>query len=180
MTDTHMTLIGNVVDTPKLRRTKNGHWVASFRVASTPRRFDREKNAWVDRDTLFVTVTCWRALAENVGASLRKGEPVVVTGRYGQREYEVEEALRTTYELEATAVGHDLTRGVSQFRRERRSALSMPVVVDDDGIPVDDSDHYLEVAEQPASATVDPTTGEVREPGELEVPAGRPELVAAG
>lgn len=59
MNDVQMTIAGNVVDTPKLRRTKGGHYVASFRVASTPRRFDRETNAWVDGATLFVTVTCW-------------------------------------------------------------------------------------------------------------------------
>jgi single-strand DNA-binding protein len=60
MYDTTMTLIGNLVDSPKLRKTKNGHFVASFRVASTPRRYDREQGGWVDGKTLFVThmATC--------------------------------------------------------------------------------------------------------------------------
>ncbi len=170
MSDTHLTVVGNVVDTPKVRRTKNGHTVASFRVASTPRRFDRETNAWVDRPTLFVTVNCWRGLAENVADSVRKGEPVVVTGRYGQREYEVDETLRTSYELEAVAVGHDLTRGVAQFRRQNRPAMLTTVPVDADGTPADDSDHYLDIAPEPTDvpADVDPDTGEVREL----VPAG--------
>ena len=125
MYDTTMTLIGNLVDSPKLRKTKNGHFVASFRVASTPRRYDREQGGWVDGKTLFVTVTCWRALGENVAQSLRKGQPVVVFGRYLQREWEKDEALKTAYELEAIAVGHDLSRGVTQLRE------GVPAVADD-------------------------------------------------
>jgi single-strand DNA-binding protein len=166
MSDTHMTIVGNVVDSPNVRKTKNGHLVASFRVASTPRRFDREQNAWVDRPTLFVTVNCWRGLAENVAESVHKGEPLVVTGRFCQHEYEVDETLRTSYELEAVAVGHDLTRGVADFRRRSRSAVVTPVALDADGIPADDSDHYLDLAAgAPAGidAVVDPDTGEVRE-----------------
>lgn len=164
MNDTTMTIVGNVVDSPKLRRTKSGHFVANFRVASTPRRFDREKNAWVDGDTLFVSVTCWRALGENVAQSLFKGQPVVLTGRYYQREYEQNEALRTTYELEATAVGHDLTRGVATFQKVTRPSLAPSVEVDDEGRPADQSERYLELAAEPGVvAEVDPETGEVRE-----------------
>jgi single-strand DNA-binding protein len=162
MNDTQMTIVGNVVDAPKLRRTKSGHYVANFRVASTPRRFDRETNAWVDGSTLFVTVTCWRALGENVAQSLRKGQPIVVLGRYCQREYERDEALRTTYELEAIAIGHDLTRGVAHYEKVFRPALTTEVAVDEQGMPEDESDHYLDVADEPV-LEVDPDTGEVRE-----------------
>jgi single-strand DNA-binding protein len=163
MNDTAMTIVGNVVDSPKLRRTKSGHFVANFRVASTPRRFDRDKNAWVDGDTLFVTVTCWRAMGENVAQSLRKGQPVVVTGRYCQREYEREETLRTTYELEATAIGHDLGRGVAQFEKVSRPALSPQVEVDAEGRPADESERFLDLVDEPVIAEIDLETGEVRE-----------------
>ncbi len=171
MNDTMLTIAGNVVDNPKLRRTKGGHFVASFRVASTPRRFDRETNSWVDGATLFVTVTCWRAIGENVAQSLRKGQPIVVHGRYCQREYERDEKLHTTYELEAVALGHDLARGVSQFDKVTRSA-AIEVPVDDDGMPADETDHYLGVDEIDAGmhagldadveAEIDLRTGEVR------------------
>src|ERR1700731_2769365 len=87
MNDTIMTVVGNVVDDPRMRMTKNGHGVANFRMASTSRRFDREHETYVDNSTLFVNVTCWRAMAENVAMSLRKGQPVIVTGRYYSREY---------------------------------------------------------------------------------------------
>lgn len=168
MNDTTMTIVGNVVDSPKLRRTRSGHFVANFRVASTPRRFDREKAAWVDGDTLFVTITCWRALGENVARSLHKGQPVVATGRYYQREYERDETLRTAYELEAVAVGHDLSRGVASFEKVSRPSLAPSVETDDAGVPADQSDHYLDLADdelvnEPVVDEIDPATGEVHE-----------------
>jgi single-strand DNA-binding protein len=163
MNETTMTIVGNLVDAPKLRRTKSGHFVANFRVASTPRRFDREKGAWVDCDTLFVTVTCWRALGENVAQSLHKGQPVLVHGRYYQREYEQNETLRTAYELEAIAVGPDLTRGVSTFERVARPAMVAQVDLDPDGIPADRTHEYLDLSDDDAVVEIDPATGEVRD-----------------
>jgi single-strand DNA-binding protein len=164
MNDVQITIAGNVVDTPKLRRTKSGHFVANFRVASTPRRFDRESNTWVDGSTLFVTVTCWRAMGENVAQSLRKGQPIVVLGRYYQREYERDEKLHTAYELEAIAIGHDLARGVATFEKVFRSALTTDVPTDEDGVPADVTSEYLELAEDSEmDVEVDVETGEVRE-----------------
>lgn len=160
MNDCQMTIVGNVVDTPKLRRTRNGHNVANFRVASTSRRFDRESNSWVDGSTLFVTVTCWRALGENVAQSLRKGQPVVVFGRYYQREYERDEKLHTAYELEAITIGHDLTRGIAAFEKVFRSALTTEVAIDEAGMPADESDNFLDIDD---AAEIDLETGEVRE-----------------
>ncbi len=147
MNDTTMTVIGNVVDAPRMRLTKSGHSVTNFRVASTSRRFDREQGQWVDNSTLFVNVTCWRAMAENVAASLHKGQPVVVSGRYYSREYELNETVRVAYELEANAVGHDLSRGTSEFQKLMRPAAAQLVEVDDDGVPADSSDHWLGIAD---------------------------------
>ena len=155
MNDTMMTLIGNVVDQPRMRRTKNGNTVTNFRVASTSRRFDREQGRYVDNSTLFVNVTCWRAMGENVQASVQKGQPVVVTGRYYTREYTVNEMVRTSYELEANAVGHDLSRGVSNFERVYRPAPTVSITLDDAGIPADDSDHWLDLEEPPESAAAE-------------------------
>jgi single-strand DNA-binding protein len=152
MNDTIMTIVGNVVDQPRMRLTKNGHAVANFRVASTSRRFDREQESYVDNATLFVNVTCWRAMAENVAESLHKGQPVVVTGRYYSREYVVNEVARVAYELEANAVGHDLSRGTTAFTKTVRSR-GVEVEVDASGLPADASDHWLgSAAESDASS----------------------------
>lgn len=152
MGDTTMTIVGNVVDEPRRRETKNGFAVTNFRVASTSRRYDREKEQFVDNGTLFVNVTCWRAMAHNVDKSIRKGQPVIVTGRFFMREYTVDEQLRTAYELEATAVGHDLARGTTTFTRVYQSGPTITVTRDADGLPVDDSDHWHGIAERTAPA----------------------------
>lgn len=166
MNDTYMTVIGNVCDEPKMRVTGGGHSVANFRVASTPRRFDREKGIWADGPTLFVNVTCWRAMAENVCQSVHKGQPVVVSGRYCSRTYEVNETVRVAYDLEANALGHDLTRGTSEFRKVTRSIGTTHVPADESGMPVDDSEHWLDLS--------DPD-----KPADIEAEAPSPELVVA-
>src|SRR5262249_60434355 len=77
---------------------------------------------WGDGPTSFVTVLCWRALADNVAMCLRKGEPVLVRGRLRVREYEGKDGSRgTETEIDASSVGHDLSRGVAHFSRTRRA-----------------------------------------------------------
>jgi single-strand DNA-binding protein len=155
MNDTMMTIVGNVVDEPRRRRTGSGHEVTNFRIASTARRFDREKGAFVDTSTLYVNVTTWRQAAVNVQQSVHKGQPVVVSGRFTMREYTVDEQVRTAYELEAVAVGHDLTRGTSEFTRVYVNP-SVTVVRDETGAPRDDSDHWLGLTDADAPAEDEP------------------------
>jgi single-strand DNA-binding protein len=144
MNETMMTIVGNVVDTPRRRETRNGHVVTNFRIASTSRRYDREQEKFIDDSTLYITVTCWRQMGVNVDKSLRKGQPVVVYGRYYMREWKTEdEQLRTSYELEAVAVGHDLSRGTSEFARVYQSAPPVTVTRDERGLPADESDRWL-------------------------------------
>src|SRR5215204_5889648 len=126
MNETSVTLVGNLVDDPRLRTTETGVDVAGFWVASTARRWDRATGRWSDAGSLFLSVTCWRALAGNAVASLRKGVPVVVTGRLSTRTYEKDGQTRSTCELEAIAIGPDLARGTAVFRRSPRPASSGP------------------------------------------------------
>jgi len=70
--DTQITVVGNLVSDPELRYTPTGVAVANFRVASTPRTFDRQANEWKDGDSLFLTCNVWRQAAENVA---EPGEP---------------------------------------------------------------------------------------------------------
>ena len=62
-------------------------------------------------------MTCWRRAAENVADSLAKGQPVVVHGRLRENRYEVDGQPRTSLEIDASTVGHDLSRGVARFRK---------------------------------------------------------------
>jgi single-strand DNA-binding protein len=159
--DTMITIVGNVVDAPRRRRTKNGHEVTNFRIASTSRRYDREQEKFIDNATLFVNVTCWRQMGVNVDRSLKKGQPVLVYGRYCMREYTVEEQVRTSYELEAIAVGHDLARGTTEFTRVYQTGANVTVVRDEEGVPKDESDHWLDLERD---APAPPVHGDEDEP----------------
>ena len=118
--ETTVTVVGNLVEDPKQRTTESGIDLAVFRVASTARKFDSQAGRHVDATSLFLSVTCWRTLAGNVSASLRKGDPVVVTGRLFTRSYEKDGQSRSVIEMEAHAVGPDLARGTAVFRRTPR------------------------------------------------------------
>ncbi len=134
MHETMITVVGNLVDDPKLRTTESGVEVTSFRIASTSRRLDRETNSWVDYGQLFLGVSCWRSLGVNVVASLRKGDPVVVSGRLFTRQYERDGQLRSSYEMDAVAVGPDLARGTATFQRTK-SVPATHAVTDEHGLP---------------------------------------------
>jgi single-strand DNA-binding protein len=147
MNDTPITIAGNVCDDPTMRFTKSGHPVTNLRVASTSRRYDQRTGQWVDNPTLFLSVTCWRSLAENVSESVHKGDPVVVTGRLTSQRYEVGEQLRYVEVLEATSLGHDLARGKTVFTKAYRGAGATNFLpADENGVPADDAARWVESA----------------------------------
>ena len=122
MNEIPVTLVGNVVTDVGATTTPGGAELAWFRLASTPRHYDRALGRWVDGDTSYVRVSCWRHLARNVVVSVRKGDPVVVTGRLRVREWAREDRKGVAVEVDASAIGHDLSRGVSRFDRPARPA----------------------------------------------------------
>jgi single-strand DNA-binding protein len=120
--DANIDLAGFVASEPSFKRLATGTSHAKLRVAYTERRLNRETGEWGDGPTSFVTVLCWRSLADNVAMCLRKGEPVLVRGRLRVREYEGKDGSRgTETEIDASSVGHDLNRGVAHFSRTRRA-----------------------------------------------------------
>ncbi|MFG1775766.1 single-stranded DNA-binding protein [Micromonospora sp. NPDC049048] len=129
MFDTYVTIVGNVLTAPEWRRTtQSSTLVANFKVASTARRLDRDSGRWVDGNSLRVRVNCWRKLAEGVAASVMVGDPVVVCGRLYTRDWTDDAGNhRSLYELEAVAVGHDLSRGRSRFQRNRPTMTTSTV-----------------------------------------------------
>lgn len=120
--DTQITVVGNLVSDPELRYTPTGVAVANFRVASTPRTFDRQANEWKDGDSLFLTCNVWRQAAENVAESLQRGMRVVVMGRLHQRSYETREGeKRVVYEIEVDDVGPSLRNASAKVTKSNRS-----------------------------------------------------------
>ncbi|MFE4635449.1 single-stranded DNA-binding protein [Streptomyces sp. NPDC056773] len=116
--ETVITVVGNLVDDPELRFTPSGAAVAKFRVASTPRTFDKQTNEWKDGESLFLTCSVWRQAAENVAESLQRGMRVIVQGRLKQRSYEDREGVkRTVYELDVEEVGPSLKNATSKVTK---------------------------------------------------------------
>jgi single-strand DNA-binding protein len=120
--ETVITVVGNLVDDPELRFTPSGAAVANFRIASTPRTFDRQTNEWKDGDALFLTCSVWRQAAENVAESLVKGMRVVVQGRLKSRQYETREGeKRTVFEIDVEEVGPSLKYATAKVSKTTRS-----------------------------------------------------------
>ncbi|MEV1129390.1 single-stranded DNA-binding protein [Agromyces sp. NPDC049794] len=168
MTDS-ITVTGVVGSDPRVHVTTQGLAITSFRLASTRRYFDRAKGSWEDGETNWYTVSAFRQLAQNTAASVVKGERVVVHGRLRLRAWENGEKSGMAIEIEADAIGHDLTWGTTQLtkvRLAREAADGGQAVGDDAGAwpgteaaPLGDAsvDGAVERAEE---APEDPFVGE--------------------
>ena len=123
MNEAQIIVTGNVANKPSLGTTPAGVPVANMRVGYTPRRLDRESGQWVDGQTSWLTVKCWRKLADHVAMCLNKGDPVLVRGVLQVRQYTDKDGNpRQAVEVLASAVGHDLNRGVTHFTRTGRTS----------------------------------------------------------
>ncbi|MGH8837123.1 MAG: single-stranded DNA-binding protein, partial [Actinomycetes bacterium] len=166
MAEIPIAVVGNVATSVQGKLTSAGR-VASFRLASNVRRFDRTRGIWYDAETNYFTVTCWRQLADNVLSSLSKGDPVVVSGRIHVRAWKNAEREGITVEIEAGAVGHDMSRGTSAFRRKEPEPPE-PVV---DGSQVDELHRMIEAEGDEPVDPADLDRAADAEPGETQ---GRP------
>lgn len=116
MTDM-ITITGNLAAEPEQRTISPGVLVTNFRVGSTHRRFDKSSEQWVDAYTSWYAVSAYRSLGEHAFESLHKGDRVIVSGRLRVREWDSGAKRGLAVEIDADAVGHDLLRGVSTFRK---------------------------------------------------------------
>jgi single-strand DNA-binding protein len=122
MTETVLTVVGYVGTDVDHRKVGESTDLSTFRLATTPRRWDRDQKAYVDGTTTWFTVQCWRHLAVHVRDSVRRGDPVVVVGRLKTEEWTKDDVRHSRQYLEASSVGHDLSRGVSRFTKVPRRA----------------------------------------------------------
>lgn len=120
-----MTVVGNIATTPKGFKLKNGDIGLHFRVASNERRRNGPGGGWGPGSSLFLRVTCWRQLAENVLASFDLGDPVIVRGRLYTDEFEWDGKRQTEIRLEAVTVGADVGRCTAQITRNRRRPVAV-------------------------------------------------------
>lgn len=121
--ETIITVTGNITADPELRFISSGDAVASFSVASAPRKFNAQTKNWEDGDALFMRVNVWRQLAENVAESLTKGNRVTVTGELKQRSYETKEGEhRVSYEITAYDVSASMLFATVKINRANRGS----------------------------------------------------------
>ena len=119
--DTQITLVGNIASDVELRFTPAGAAVCNFRVASTPRTFNKTTNQWEDGEAMFITCNVWRQAAENVAQSLAKGMRVIVQGRLKARTFQNREGEnRTVFEIDVDEVGPSLAFATAQVDRSTR------------------------------------------------------------
>lgn len=137
-------VIGTIATDPKLiTTTPSGKPLCSFRLASDERRYDREKQEWINGGTNWFGVVAFRGLASHAHESFNKGDRIIVTGRLKMRSWEKEERKGVSVEIEAEALGHDVRWGVSKFEKRsgQRVDPTIPPETADGGDPVAPADH---------------------------------------
>ena len=162
MRDINVTLVGWVASDPTFVITRDGDGPAlsTFRMGQTPRYRDRATGEWRDANTEWFTVRVFNDGAYTVGKSIKKGQPVVVEGRMRTNEWvDNEKNSRVTLQIDASAVGHDLTKGIADFNRatvtdsedgetaadeqDAQAFEQEPPSVDDDVAPLDEREGAL-------------------------------------
>jgi single-stranded DNA-binding protein len=161
MSETTLTMAGNLVADPELRYTPAAVAVVNFRIASTERY--KGENGWQDGDTAYMSCTAWRGLAENVAESARRGDRVIVTGRIKQRTYETRERARSGRPTSWTPPTSGFRSSGPRPGRSRPSARAAAVVP-------------LRVRPRPgcASGAASTTTGTARTGGRASRSSGSP------
>jgi single-strand DNA-binding protein len=94
-------IVGRLTADPEVKVTNNGTSVCNFSVAVNRKKGEEEYTSFFD-------CTAWGSVAENIGASLRKGDRVVVVGNMNQDRYERDGKTVSKYVLVVEAIGPDL------------------------------------------------------------------------
>jgi len=92
-------LVGRLTRDPDLRYTADGGVAVIRFTVAVNRKFTNQQG---ERETDFINIVAWRALAENCGKYLKKGSLVAIEGRIQTRNYENQEG-RTVYVTEVVA-----------------------------------------------------------------------------
>lgn len=122
MSDTFITICGRLTADPLVRNTRDQAPFCVFRIATSARvRVRDQPGVYEDGPASFYDVTAFDRLGANVVKSLKKGDPIVVTGRLRVREYDRQDGSRgLSASVNAVAVGPDLTWGQAPLTRISR------------------------------------------------------------
>ena len=96
-------LIGRLGRDPELRYTADGTPVATFTMATTETR--KNKDGTKSEKTEWHRIVAWRKLGEISGEYLKKGKLVYIEGSIQSREFEGRDGVKKkTYEIVASAM----------------------------------------------------------------------------
>ncbi len=124
-------IIGRLGAEPELRHTADGIAVATFNVATSETR--KDKNGNKQEKTEWHRIVAWRRLAEISGEYLKKGKLVYIEGKIQSREYEGRDGVkRKTFEIVADNMK---MLGAPGAGEERRGAPGVQGQIEDDFIP---------------------------------------------
>jgi len=121
--ETLVTIVGYVTYEPELRRVNGDNALINLTIASTPSRWDRNTNGYIDGETMFIRGTAWRTLAENIALTVRKGSLVIAQGKLVAKSYEKDGEKKTNFELDIVELGLGLSR-VSKTEEPRPEPLA--------------------------------------------------------
>lgn len=116
---------GNLAANPELRHTPSGKAVSEFTVLES-QRTRNEAGTWVDAEPLAHRVVVWDALAENVVASLTRGDNVVFSGQVRPEAFTGRDGqARVSNKITVDALGADLRWNQVAVDRSARWARSV-------------------------------------------------------
>lgn len=105
---------------PTLRFAPSGVAVSELRAVASSRKKD-EDGKWVDDKSVWVTITTFRQLAENVAETITKGDLVVVSGKLQVEEWEDKDgAKRTSVKVIADHIGPALAYATAKVSKTER------------------------------------------------------------
>ncbi|MEI2777648.1 MAG: single-stranded DNA-binding protein [Tetrasphaera sp.] len=123
MNESYLTVSGNLSTQPEGHTATNGAPFATFRMASNERYRDAD-GRYVDSHTNFYKIRVWNRLAQNVLASLKKGDPVVVHGKLRVKEFTRKDGIPgLAIEIDGYSVGHNLVQGTTTYTKGPRQVV---------------------------------------------------------
>ena len=131
MQDISTTLKGRIGSDPSMKKVRGDTCVTTFRLAIPRWRFATDARtghaSYVEDGAYWYTIETWETLAKNVFECCHKGEPVIVVARPVPNAWvDGNGQIRSSIVFRASAVGHDIARGRSEFTKNGAQSSEEP------------------------------------------------------
>ena len=114
-----------LVDDPELRFSPSGVAVGSARLVANSRK--KVNDEWVDDKVVWLRLTAFKKLAENLAESFTKGDLIEVSGKLQTEEYETREGeKRQSYTVIADRLAVPIVFNPARPMKADRPAASAP------------------------------------------------------